>query len=507
MSYLTNNAAVIAVAAVASLMAWMFGGTCGNLLVPVVPWLFVLLLEILCCFPQRQPGETTYDARERVWREMKRDPVFLVSVLLMVLLLIPFVNTALCPVCDQVAIARGASARPPVPFLPYCVNRMDHLNVVLWFAVALPSLLAVRHCMNRAGKRLVLEMIVWNGAALAVLGFVQSAMGAPGPLWNAESGLNPIYRVQEFFSTFGYANMAGDYFTTLFGISVALWRDRYEVVREEVRAGMDGHAPQGKERTLFWSKNYFLIPATIFFFAALNTLSRAAIMLVTMTAVVYFLHTFVYFLARMHKARRVKAGVWSLLVLGLIAFCAVTFMPSDLQREVDTLDTRQVLNRVSGKQQCSVRVATAIWKDNLLFGCGGWGYTHFCMPKMTKDERKALDGPGSMNVHNDYLQFLAEHGTVGFAAMVAIALLLFWPVGEDWMKLIRQARFAKPRDAPPRPVQIFALPAPVFCILTTTVATIIHAFGDCPLRSPAVLSLFFISLAALPGFMPTLREN
>ena len=70
MSFLVNNLAAIAVAAVASLMAWMFGGTRGGLLVPVVPWLFVLMLEVIFCFPQRHAGETTFDARERAWHDM-----------------------------------------------------------------------------------------------------------------------------------------------------------------------------------------------------------------------------------------------------------------------------------------------------------------------------------------------------------------------------------------------------------------------------------------------------
>ena len=44
-------------------------------------------------------------------------------------------------------------------------------------------------------------------------------------------------------------------------------------------------------------------------------------------------------------------------------------------------------------------------------------------------------------------------------------------------------------------------------ILAGATATFIHGFGDCPLRSPAVLSLFFIELAAMDGFLPRLREK
>jgi hypothetical protein len=39
------------------------------------------------------------------------------------------------------------------------------------------------------------------------------------------------------------------------------------------------------------------------------------------------------------------------------------------------------------------------------------------------------------------------------------------------------------------------------------VATLIHAFGDCPLRSPAILSLFLVSLATIDGFLPKIKKH
>ena len=501
MSFLCNNAAVIVVAAVVSLMGWLFGGTRGGLLIPVVPWVFVFMLEVIFFFPQRHSYETTYDARERVWHDMKRDPLVWVAFGFLLLLLIPFTNKGLCVICDRVAIAAGESPKPPVPILPYCVNRLDHLNVVLWFATALPAMVAVKHCLVRRGKRLVMSLIVWNGVALAVLGFVQHATNAPGPLWMQMKGLANPAAVGDFFSTFGYPNMAGDYFTTLFGLSVALWRDCYEQRRlegiEKEKEG--GHA---KTRRTFWKRHYYLIPAVIFFYAALNTLSRAAIMLVTLTAVVYFFHAFVSFLSVMRRVKRAWAAVWSLLGLSIVVFFAVTFAPEGVSREVDTLDTEVVLDRVTGKGQYHVRVATEIWKDHPIFGVGGWGYIHFCIPKMTRSEYRNIQKVGGINVHNDYLQVLAEHGAVGFGALVAMVLLLVWPVFRTWTWLVKSVRFMKKKDQPPQPIHIFALPAPAFCILTTAVATLIHSFGDCPMRSPAVLTLFFVSLAAIPGFLP-----
>ena len=502
MRFIYDNLAVIHIALVASLTAWLFGGMQGGPLIAVLPWLFLFTVEILFAFPQKKQGEATYEARERVWRAMKKDPLVWVSLGLIVLLAIPFVNNGLCVGCDRALIALGHDPDPPVKFLPFCVNRMHHLNVFLWFVTALSCAIATRHCLNRSGKRLLVEMIVWNGFALAILGFVQTATDAQGPLWQ------PFTNVAQggtFFSTFGYPNMAGDFFTTLFGLAVALWRRSDNEIHELSKTN---HAEVERNRyRTFCRRHYHLIPAVVFFFAALNTLSRAAIILVVSLTAVYFVHAFLSFSRRMRRAERVRKGTIALAITGAIVFFAVQSIPEDMQAEVDTLNTEAVLTRVTGKGQYHVRVATEIWKDNFLFGCGGWGYKHFCIPKMTPEELKHIQMVGGINVHNDYLQFLAEHGFVGFGLMVAAVLLLLSPIYSDWKRLYRATRFAKAADLPAKPVALFVLPAPVFCILMTTVATFIHGFGDCPLRSAAVLIQFYIVLAALPGFIPKAAEE
>ncbi len=498
MRFIYDNLAVIHMAVVTALTAWIISGTQSEPLVPVLPWLFLFTLEILFAFPQKKQGEATYEARERVWRAMKKDPLVWVSLGLIVLLAVPFVNNGLCVSCDRQLIALGHSPEPPVGFLPFCVNRMHHFNVFLWFLTGLSCAIAVRHCLNRTGKRLLAEMIVWNGFALAILGFVQTASDAPGPLWqpftNVKTG-------STFFSTFGYPNMAGDFFTTLYGLSIALWRRSDDDIHQLFKTNRAA-VEKNRYRT-FCRRHYHLIPALLFFFAALNTLSRAAIILVVSLTAVYFVHAFLSFSRRMRRAERVRKGTIALAITGAIVFFAVQSIPEDMQAEVDTLNAEAVLTRVTGKGQYHARVATEIWKDHFLFGCGGWGYKHFCIPKMTPEEIKQIQMVGGINVHNDYLQFLAEHGFVGFGLMVASVLLLLAPVFSMWKRLYRATRFTKPADLPAKPVALFVLPAPVFCILMTVLATFIHGFGDCPLRSAAVLVQFYATLAILPGFLPS----
>lgn len=528
MWFLYDSVVAIQAALVCSAFAWLYGGTVAGALTPTMPWLLAMLFEFMICFPQRRAGETTYEARARTWDAMRRDPLTWVVVAFAALLVIPFFNRALCPVCDYPLIAfDGMSAKPPIPYLPSCVNRMHHFNVVIWFLPALTAMLAVKHSLLKRGKRLALELIVWNGFALSLLGIVQTVTGATGPLWR-EMTRGRAY----FFSTFGYPNMAGDYFTTLFALAVALWRWKVETARRKREAKI--HESQTKARhRMFWSVHLLLLPAVFFFVSALMTLSRASIILVSSLAILFYVHALTSFVARMTRAGRVKALCANMFSLVAIVTLFLVFMSEDFQRqilhaksadmadsdrtertfaddlkrEVDSITLTGSLDRASGWGQYHARLATAIWKDHPLFGCGGWGYRHLSVANMTDAEYKQIQRVGGANVHNDFLQFMTEHGIVGLSLIVAMIVLLVWPLGRIWKAIIDSVRFLKPQDQPPKPIAIFALPAPVFCILLAAVATVMHSFADCPLRSPAVLSLFFVSLAAMDGFLPTVREK
>lgn len=497
MSFIHANFSVIVIAVVTCSLAWLYGGTIGSVNLKVVPWLTVLLLEVMLCFPQRRSGETSYMARERAWDAMKRDPLVWVAVGFLLLLVIPFVNNGLCPGCDAALIGEGKDPGPLVKFLPFCVDRMDHLNVFLWFLPALTVMLAVRHSLTKKGKRLLIEMIVWNGAVLAVLGFVQQVVRAPGPLW-----LSPGPEgAGHFFSTFGYPNMAGDYFAVLTVLALVLWLFRGE--ERDIRDQGKEDKPVPNHR-VFWQRNYHLIPALICYYATLNTLSRAGIILATVALVAIVVHTCIVVLWKMRKVDRVKAIATGGLCLIIAVVLAGTFIPQDVSREVGTLDTKSVLDRMTGKQEYHASSAIEIWRDHPVFGCGGWGYKHF-LP-FTRLDKKGLPqstwGAGSANVHNDYLQFLAEHGLAGVLCLLAGIVLLVLPLSARWRRLIDVTRFMPAKKQP-----IFALPGSVFAMLLAAAIPLVHAFADCPLRSPAVLTLFFVTLASAGGFLPRFRDE
>ncbi len=497
MAFFFKNLPVFLVFATMAAFAWLHGGARADALMPTIPWLWAFLFEGLLFFPQRHPHEDPFSARRRVWESLRTDPLFYVTLLFLAVLVIPFTNRGLCPECDAAQILAGARAEPPIPYAPFCVNAAEHFCVFIWFFPALTAMLAAKHALSRSGKRLLMEMLVWNATALAVLGFIQRGTGAVSAFW----GTTPA--AKDFFSVFGYPNMGGAFFTMAFGFSVGLWQHRVAEVAELPHIDRSKGSVSKARIDRFLYAHYPLIAVTLNFFAAIATLCRAAILLVFSLAVLAFLYyECSLLLARRHRAKRVKSAAF--VFFGAIVFLISVFIfaPEDLSKELDSLSVNEMADRVSGKAQYHTRVALAIFKDHPFFGVGGWGYHHFFQNYLKPEERKEFQTVGGANVHNDYMQFLCEHGAVGAGALFAIVILLLSPIFTDWYRLLLAARFTKSEKAPPMPRAVYCLPPGVFWILLGDLALLIHAFGDCPMRAASCLSTFLVTLACAQGYIP-----
>ena len=502
MKVFCENVPVALVALTVVGFSWIFGGASAPHLLPVMPWLWALALEALLFFPQRRIGESLPDARRRVWRGLAHDPVAYLTLSFLVVLIMPLFNCGLCAICDYPKILAGADPAPPIPFSPFCVNTREHLGVVMWFVPSLTALLAVRHALARHGCRMLVHVLVWNAAALAILGFLQQATGAKAPFWLDIP--NPVHH----FSAFGYPNMAGAFFVAIFAVSAGLWQDnvRRDVLRhhkknQKKQESEEKETTPGAKYYPQWIKtHYLLIPTALCFFAALATLSRAAILLSFSILGFWFLYLCLSLFTSRKNLTRVKLHFGMLVGIVLTVVLVAIFAPDDFVKEISTVSPTTVADRVTGKAQYHARVATDIFKAHPVFGVGGWGYKHFCLEFMTDEDRRQLQTVGGVNVHNDYLQFLCEHGAVGAGLLLVTVLLLFVPIFRTWSHRVRTAHFMKDADMP-RPTALFCVPAASIGILLAAIANLIHAFGDCVFRSPAVLSQFLVLLAAVEGFL------
>lgn len=479
---------------------WAYGGIDARVFACVMPPATIVALAAALLLPQRHPDESWRSAYVRVWKAVACDPFFWTALVLVLYLLFPLFNVGLCQGCDADLIAAGKEAAPPLKYLPFCVRPNEHAGVVRWFVGALASALAVRHGLTRAGKRMLVEILVWNGTAIAAFGFLQLLTQAEFPFWGK------VDRPLKFFATFAYPNMAGAFFVVNYAMALGLWFLRMGEVEkmslEDERAKAVRHP--------FLRANYPLVAVGMSFFSVLATLCRAAMMLMILLTVI----SVVYMIGRIHavegmeRARRLKSLIIAA-VFTLSAFGAVSvYAPPDVLRELKSLNISVVADRVAGgTEQVHSKAVSAVMRNHPLFGVGGWGYRHFSKVYLERKDAKALNGAGSANVHNDFLQFIAEHGMVGFALMAACVWMLFSPVFNAWRKIVRTSIAVARSNMGVSSLAVFLVAPTILWSLLGCVALMVHAFGDCPLRSPAILTLFFTLLAALAGYLPHFRDE
>ena len=487
---------ILLVAAPVLAFGWTCGGSCAEAHVAVTSWSAAACAAGMLLLPQRRMNETLGAARRRVWVAVLRDPFLWVALAFVACLVVPLFNVALCPVCDRAAIDAGADPYPPLRWLPFCVAPREHAGLLQMFAPSLLSALGARHALGRSGKRAFFELLVWNGAALALFGFVQIIGGAQFPYWRVPP------RPGHFFSVFGYPNMAGAFFAMNYVFSLGLWGSRMEC--REVAMELDMLQGNRPARHPILAAHYPAVAVALSFYAVLATLCRAAMSLMVVATVLFIIYSLLRLLvvSGAQRARRFRFLPMVGIVYIVLCGSAFIYSPPEVERELSTIGLLGVADRVTGKAQYHSRVATAIMRDFPVFGVGGWGYRHFCASYMDDKELRSLQVNGGANVHNDYLQFLAEHGLAGFGLLTACVWLLVAPVAGVWRKCAQlSAAAARSRLSAP-PSIAFSLSPPVLWTLLGCLAVLVHAFGDCPFRSAAVTSAFLAALPAIAGFLP-----
>lgn len=495
MNFFARNILLVHLFALVLAFSWIHGGTRPDLLVSVIPWLTVILLEWLLVFPQAKSTETLAESRQRVWRSLARDPLTYVAAVLTALLFVPLFNVAGAPFFDA-AKQQWVSPRPPVTWLPYCVDPAQHAVLLLWFPPVLVAALAAKHGLLKKGKRILLEGICWNGAMLALLGFGQLAAGSQKLL-----GLTPMDSY--FFSTFGYPNFAGAFFTLIGALSAGLW---FFQVTEE--AGLTpAFLPSSDEEPSVFATHRMLLPTVLAFGGAFASLSRAAILLSTLVLLLLTGYMLAYVWKRVAAATQVVI----ISVIGAVALALgvslMVFKLDSLKREIRSITPSAVIERVTGRGYYHTRVAKEIFRDHPAFGVGGWGYPHYLQQYLSEEETKHMQIQGGANVHNDSLQFLAEQGVVGYGLLLLGVLVLQIPlVAQAWRLIKIVPTQDAPRDALKPKGWLQCVPPPLIAVWVGTGATVCHSFGDLPFRAPSVLIIWVLALVCVSGWLPTPRK-
>lgn len=276
---------------------------------------------------------------------------------------------------------------PGLRFAPLTVNApatVLHLFALLAYVAAF---LLIREISFRFRKR------PWIPALpLILIGVLEAALGIVQVFAPAGSGFaSGTYTNRDHFA--GFLEMALP-FAFLYGL--AIYRRR---------TGRSAQTKYAVWACLLWSA------AIVLFLAIVYSLSRMGFL----AAVFVLLLSSIFSVgagARSSRVRWIVAAGFCLIV----AVGAVLLTPDQLAGR---------FGAAAAKDGSSTEIRAAIWKDTLplvseykLFGCGLGGFESAFAKHQT-----VANGYTVEFAHNDYVQYLAELGIVGFALMAALAIL------------------------------------------------------------------------------------
>ncbi len=382
--------------------------------------------------------------------KLLKDPLFWIAALFLGYLSLQYLNSGRMQIYDF-DLNRYSYSPPTFPALPWAITHAESLEMLNWFAPAVTLFLILRHSWKNLRPQILIWIVCLNGFLNALLAFVHMAMG-----WEY------MYNLQKFgkdvYGTFGYPNHGALYFILLFALAIGLlFRELLSEESERDNASL-GFA-------LCWTP--------VFFLAANLSTSRAGILGAWLVLILTIISIGIIAWPRVHPVQRVYGGITLfILTAGLSAAFLLFTQPihiRELQNATVNLNIYQEFN----SRFFQVETAWAMWLDNPLYGVGGWGYRYFVSQYLPVEQWGRL-GVGKANVHNDFMQFLAEFGLIGFSLVMGV----FLPM------ICRQVRnfFRKPFDDR----SVWANPLRIACFWGLVILLLDSQF-DIPLRSPAIL--------------------
>lgn len=412
---------------------WMRAGVYFSLL-----WPLALLSALLCISVFMLPGEQ----RRSLGCRILRDPVFWFGSAFLLLLGIQWINSGY----DVVVPVRGSQK-----WIPWAIKRIDVAEMLNWFFSVFVILLVVRNVLKRADIKVLMHLLVWNGALLACVGILQRLLESDGILgiWEAPR--------RDFFATFDYPNHAAAWFYLHSGLAAGLAHDA-EVKRKP------------RVRLVVWGACFMCCIV-----ASCLTLSRFG----SFVALIQLATVFIVLLYRTRRSQKRRAAFNVYAVMAIVALIGITLFfgvgGGSLAKEVGDkplLGERSIAGDISGRLRHVAR-ARAMIRDYPVFGAGAWGCDGLVDLYIPEKELRSWTVGGRLNAHCDPVQFLAEFGLVGGMCMAVVVVVL-----------ARDAVLAK------RNVLIFWLAGGL-------VAVLLHSLIDLPFRCPAILLEWSVLLALL----------
>lgn len=535
-----------------TLFTWLGGGIVPRWLAPWAPWLTLLLAEVALLLPEQRRTESLLDARGRVWHSILKDPLTWVGATLLLFLTVQWLNAytflewdPTTKVWQVVSPAfswmypeglESLLARPPadptkaaylrlpdslpIAWLPHSLRADESVGVLAWFAPVLTALLALRHATLRHSKRMLCTFICAMTSVLAIAGIIQYAIGGEFLYWGVKSRAF-------FFATFGYPNHAACFFPAVMALAfgMLLWNFEH---REHTRipqwcyiitiilCAISAILSGSRAGVLFTLAvlGFATIYIPIRYFGSMSPRLRIAVptLFLIVTGIIIGSAAFRIYAVNANLARETALKAATTPEEHAAAFALPTYrsIPAIdvVLKEIGDTDWKAFIEHPmllrSGYQGI---LATRQLEDYPWFGAGAWSFRWLNIQYIDRDnpeERNWLNlrkGTGQANVHNDTLQFLAEHGWVGFSLMLGCIIALAFP----FFKTLLRSPEVPLNDAVADRVWFNRICA--YCVFALVATTLIaaHSFIDLVFRSPACMMLYGLLFVCADGFVPRKR--
>ncbi len=434
--------------------AWVRGGTYPPFQLPLVVMGGMILLSIAFAGGASAAGEGE-SVRRVTMAGLRKDPVFYVGALFLLLLLAQWLNAGRRLVFDFVAY-KWTYTPPPVPWLPSAFVRADAREMLCWFFPAWATALAMRSGLfgRQSVYRICIAMAT-SAALLSVFGLVQYLSGTRSMYW-----IQPLD--SHFFASFGYPNHAGAYFILMLCLSSGL------LIRE-----LRGFSMSRLGVIAGW-----VLVVLLALVGATLSLSRAAILLSWGIAGIVFLNALLcaWRIPRLPLRINVMAGIIGITLLGLFLATTLSRRGAIAEELASITRDKESANLVAGDRALVMmhKAAFAIWRDHPWFGVGGWGFRYLVGMYIAPGQWGSMT-EGKANIHDDPLQFAVEFGAVGGFLLAVVTVLLVKPALSRPMWFHPVARYA----------------------LMGCGVVFLYSFIDLPFRSPAILYAWTVMLTSI----------
>jgi hypothetical protein len=408
----------------------------------------------------------------RPLRRALRDPICWIGALFLVLLCVQWSNAGRFHYFNPIRAEWGYTPAG-IPWLPSAITKPEAAEMLRWFFPAWAILVAFRSgALGIRRSRALLILLAVHGAVLALFGMAQQVSGTDRILFLTEL---PYTR---FFASFGYENHAGSYFVLTSAVAAGLLI--HEVLQFRYRPRVAA--------AILWGALF-----SCNFAGANLSFSRAGILLAWLMVLIAMAYTLWRGGEHWKPSTRINAALAGAVLVVLAAMTVEQVGGRTVTRELASL--RDLVNPDAARKPhrslliadriIMLEAAANIWKDYPWFGCGGWGY-RYLMPYELPDDNWQWSSValGKANVHNDFMQFLAEFGAVGLALLLIPVLALARPaLHRPWEKPL------------------------VFLPLLGVALVALHSLVDLPFRSPAVMYAWLAVLAAVGALARTHTQN